>query len=495
MIKIKNKGENMKKILSLITIVVLLVSQFTMSFAGAYDREINFTKSLKVNNDNRYIKPSWVGEEYREKKLKLLLDESAKNGYLTVTEKATLNNMLDEYIKMFNESTEYVYATEDGIPEAYKDGIAKYLYRSNPTGPDFRMFKDGKQIFICYTIEHIESTMNLMTYGLINENDRVLDLNGVPSRSDGVVMAVKMLGGEKEALEGKISSPYIGVPEYAKAYVAYANKVGILESVPDGTQWDDSVLNLEEYGAMLVRVLDYKVADIEYIGSGEYLVDGKKVAQKDLNAKSYENAYLDLPSMYQRLGTYYDAVSTFNKLQAGEPLRNGDMISLADKMLYETKSKSNVRLIDELTNKKIISKDLRRYMENKKYYEKFTDVPGNRPDDVSDFTKMLYSYEMDDSDIRCYSIIANYDKFYHKKENQIARIDIYSVYSSIEEAKIKAENILVDLGLSESKAERYVDKVVKESGKYKDSVDINFNGMKIEGNYFENKMWYDVIMN
>jgi len=470
----------------------LLVGQFTFSFSGAYDEEVNFTKSFNINAETRYEDPNWIKEEYRDKRIKMIIDESVSKGFLTLSQKAYLNQIVDEYVKMFTESTEYVYQTEDKIPEYYKEGIEKYLHRSNPTGPDYRMFKDGKQIFICYSIDQIESAIELMTYGFLNENDELMNLNGIPKKSDGVIMAVKIFGGEEEALKGDIKSPYIDVPEYAKGYVAYADKVGLLNPVPDGTEWVDSELTMKEYGAMLMRVLGHKVIKAEYLGGGEFLVGDKRIRQEDIDFKSIDNAYLDLPSMSPRFGTAYNSLHTINQLQAGEPLRNGDLVSMAHGVLYELKYNSNVRLIDELSKKNFISKELRQYIENKKYYEEFTDVAGNRPDDVSDFTKLLYAYEMDDSDVRFDSIIANYYNFYEKKENQIARLSIYNVYGSLEESKNTALNILTDFGLPLDKSKIYIDRLVKNEG---ENFEIEFTNLKIKGKYFNKLMTFDMIVN
>ncbi len=53
-------------------------------------------------------------------------------------------------------------------------------------------------------------------------SDTDFDLDRAPTRTEAVVMLIRFLGKEAEALEGKHSHPFTDVPEWANAYVGYA---------------------------------------------------------------------------------------------------------------------------------------------------------------------------------------------------------------------------------------------------------------------------------
>jgi hypothetical protein len=465
----------MKRLVSLIIVIVFVIGSIPITFATymGYDWSWyrDFTEELEVNTDDLYPNVPWFGEEYKEKRLKMYMDESEKRGYLTPAEKTLLSDILDSYINMFDETNEYLYSIEE-YSEREKLYFKKYIDKDR----DYRMFKDGKQIFICYTSSTIESLIDLMTYGIINENDRVLNLNAVPTRADGIIMAVKMYGGEDEALKGNIESPYIEVPEYAIPYVAYANKVGLLNPVVNGTKWDDSNLTYDEMRRFYTRVLEYKVSD------------GKEVD----NVKTDSYAYACVPDMSSRFGTTYDYSRGGEVLQMGEPLRNGDLISIADKIINEKIKGSRKRLIDKHVDKKIVGKDLKKYMDIKDYFVMFDTNMFNRGEDVNDFTKLLYQYSRDYSQFSFVTFSSDHTAIGYRMEpeNMIAYFQISTFNNSEDEAETLIYNVLVDLGLSDSKAEKYASSVLSVPFKRtKDVVtgehEVKFNKLRIVSSYVD----------
>jgi hypothetical protein len=461
----------MKKIFALTIVLCLTFSTLTLTFALNEPWYTEFVKTIKVEKDDLYPDTKWMNESYVEKRLKSYMEDSKLKGYLSPNESQVLNNILDEYIKMFWESSNHVYETENSVPENYKDGIAKSLHRSNPTGSDYRMFKNGKQIFICYSINQIESAIDLMTYGLIGEKDRVLDLNGVPTMADGVIMAVKLAGGEKEALEGKIQSPYVDAPEYAKAYIAYANKVGILNPVPQGSNWDDSQLTFEKYTSMLLRALGYEVVE----------------TSTDSYAITEKYAFSRLPSMDARFGTYYDSPSACNRPQYGEPLRNGDLVSLVDAALYENIKGMDKRAIDRLVEKNIVSKDLKKYMAGKDYFQKYSDAFWLPQADVSEYTKLIDGYQKEYPGIIFYSRgKQNYEmSLSGANEDKIGYMSINTYYKSLDEASDIYKELLVSLGASESKANGFVSSVLNNPSKSSDKKELIIDNIIIKSYYVD----------
>ena len=58
--------------------------------------------------------------------------------------------------------------------------------------------------------------------GTDEEGFPVFDLEKTPNRAQGVTMLVRLLGQEKQALEGTWHTPFEDVPDWAAPYVGYA---------------------------------------------------------------------------------------------------------------------------------------------------------------------------------------------------------------------------------------------------------------------------------
>ncbi|MDD2637132.1 MAG: hypothetical protein PHW82_16705, partial [Bacteroidales bacterium] len=53
-------------------------------------------------------------------------------------------------------------------------------------------------------------------------SDTNFDLNRAPTRTESLVMLIRVLGKEAEALNGSFSHPFTDVPSWADKYVGYA---------------------------------------------------------------------------------------------------------------------------------------------------------------------------------------------------------------------------------------------------------------------------------
>lgn len=468
----------MKKIMSILIILTLLVGHTGMVFANSVEPEWtwykDFANSIEINSDDLYPDLPWVDEAYEEFRLKMYMDESEKRGYITASEKEFLNKILDDYIALFLESNTYVYENESRIPESYKDGISKTLHRSNTMGSDYRMFKDGQQVFLCYSIEQIESLIDLITYGIIDEDNRVTDLNGLPTRGDGVIMAVKMAGGEAEALNQSWDSPFVDVPDYAAAYIGYAYNTGILNPVKQGTVWDDSILTYRECIKFYLRSMDFIVSD----GEDKDSIVTDKVA------------YARAPYMKGRFGTSNDSYFGGQKLQGGEPLRNGDLITLADDMLYKTIKDNSLRVIDRLVEKNVFDQQVKKYLDAKEYYDAYGDLNWVFGEDVNDFTKLLDLYDNNYREVRTSSFFLGQSALGSalEKENLIAMAQI-NLYSSSEDKAIEIiGDFMKDLGLSNSRSEKYAKQVInvpfdKDVHDYTWGYEVSFNELRVKTRY------------
>ena len=458
----------MKKFIGLLSCILIMTSSGP-SFCTYLDYYNNFINSVDVTRPVTYDNLTWMEHDYTDQRLRAYVSDAETKGLISPSEAGKLNDLIDQYVLMFNESTDYVYATETKIPESYKAGIAKSLHRSNPTGSDYRMFKDGKQIYICYTIDHIEAVIDLMVYGLIDETSPFLDLNAIPTYADGVIMAVKLVGGEPQALQGNLTSPFVGVPEYAKDYIAYAHTYGILNKATEGTEWINDPLTFEQYTAMLLRGLEKPVTD-EYV-SGDIL--------------SAKFACTRLPSMLPRFGTFYDIQQSCNKPMAGEPMRNGDLISYANRLMYEDTFNTHQFVIDRLMEKNVVSIAAKDFMKAKDYYAIYYDVPGNRGNDINEFTKLLFDYDRTYPFLNFSSYVANYYEFWSVPDNTLAKVTLATNYIDLNQAQGITSSILMDLGFSKNEVNAYMTKMMTTKHKTNDRHILSGNGYTIEGCYVD----------
>jgi len=294
----------------------------------------NINKDVIYSSD--YLENvSNIGEKFI-----LMLNDSYNKKYISKEEYDKLQSMVNDFADIFNYSNNYLY--EKGEIDEFNWNHSKKVLG----GIEYKYFKDGQRIYLCYGIRHIKAAMDFVTYGLLDLDDRLLNLNDLATKSDGIIMAVKLSGGEKKALEGTYKSAYAGVPEYAEKYVAYAVNKGLIESAPEGTVWDDSDFNFDEMTSLYARVLGNKVSS-----------EGKEGYYTKENTPSL------LPYMDYRLGAYLDIGAGAVKLESGEAVRNSDLISMANKILYRKFRDQGIRVIDNLVNEGIVSKDVKNHID------------------------------------------------------------------------------------------------------------------------------------
>jgi len=472
----------MKRLIVLTITLCIIVGMLPAGFAEEQTYEWTwykeFTKSIKVKNDHLYPDVSWMDKDYEEDRLRLYMDESVRQGYLSLTEQEMLTRILDDYIDLLKESNEYIYSLEKDIDGKTKPTIDLTLQRSAYYQRDYRMYKAGEEVYQYFAPAQIESLIDLVTLGLVNEGDRVIQLNEVPTRSDGIIMAVKLLGDEDAALTGVYPSLYTGVPEYAKPYVDYASVVGILNPVTKESKWDDGDLSYEEWLRFLIRCLGYKVSD----GSDKDSIETDRLA------------YSQDISMAQRLGTTYSSLKGTHVLPSETPLRNGDLISMVDLLMKENFKGTYERVLDRLVEKQIVSKALKYYMDTKDYYDKHGDLQWVYGEDVSDFTKRLYMCVQDHEQVI-------YGSYFHdmnelggsldpQKDKIIGKIRISTYYNDESQAQDIIEGIVADFGLSKSRAKRYAKSVIEEpftrdKYEYGWGHEAEFNGLRVKTHYVD----------
>ena len=99
-------------------------------------------------------------------------------------------------------------------------------------------------------------------------------LDRTPTRHEAVVMLVRLLGGEEEALAGEWETPFTDVADWAKPYVGYAYTKSYTKGVGDTEFGGYAEIDANQYLTLLLRALGYSE---EY--TGVHWSDSYKMAQ------------------------------------------------------------------------------------------------------------------------------------------------------------------------------------------------------------------------
>lgn len=96
----------------------------------------------------------------------------------------------------------------------------------------------------------------LASLGLFQGTDQGYQLDNIPSRIQGLVMLIRLLGLEDEALAHDETSPFTDLT-WGKNYVAYAYENGLTQGTGATTFSPNATLNAKSYVTFLLRALDY----------------------------------------------------------------------------------------------------------------------------------------------------------------------------------------------------------------------------------------------
>lgn len=100
------------------------------------------------------------------------------------------------------------------------------------------------------------------------------DLYLAPTRGEGLVMFLRLLGEEPQALAWEGSHPFTDVPAWLDRYVAWAWQKGYANGVAPDRFGPDQAISAVEYEEFLLRALGYSVAGVhDYTTSLERALD------------------------------------------------------------------------------------------------------------------------------------------------------------------------------------------------------------------------------
>lgn len=84
------------------------------------------------------------------------------------------------------------------------------------------------------------------------------ELDRTPTRAEALVILVRLLGAEKEALSSHYTSPFTDVPAWAKDYVGYAYQKNLTQGISATSFAPGSNTSVAQFLTFLLRALGYK---------------------------------------------------------------------------------------------------------------------------------------------------------------------------------------------------------------------------------------------
>lgn len=98
----------------------------------------------------------------------------------------------------------------------------------------------------------------LATVGVFKGTGNGFELDRAPSRLEGIIMLIRLLGKEDDALTTPITeSVFTDVPGWAIQYTNYAFQAGLTKGMGNGVFGSDLAMNADAYYTYLLRALGY----------------------------------------------------------------------------------------------------------------------------------------------------------------------------------------------------------------------------------------------
>ncbi|NLK86406.1 MAG: hypothetical protein GX279_02815 [Clostridiaceae bacterium] len=103
-----------------------------------------------------------------------------------------------------------------------------------------------------------EKAIDLKILGLFANHPDDFELDRAPTRAEGAVMLVRLLGMEYQVKQGEYSHPFTDVPSWADKYVGYLYQSGIANGVSDSRFGSSSLMSAAQYATFVLRSMGYE---------------------------------------------------------------------------------------------------------------------------------------------------------------------------------------------------------------------------------------------
>ena len=166
-----------------------------------------------------------------------------------------------------------------------------------------------------------QSLKSLGLFRGVSETD--FDLNREPTRVEALVMLIRTLGKESDALNGKWSHPFRDVPSWADSYVGYAYQNGLTKGV-SATEFGTGNASAAMYITFMLRALGYSEADGDFTWDSPFdlakkcgilpdAVDLNRFLRADVVEVSYSALSAKLKGSAEKLSDSLIAAGAFTK--------------------------------------------------------------------------------------------------------------------------------------------------------------------------------------
>lgn len=147
------------------------------------------------------------------------------------------------------------------------------------------------------SIESEASAQALYKLGLFKGTDNGFELEKTPTRIQGLIMLIRLLGEEEAALSYSTSSPFTDVASWAAPYVAYGFEQGYTLGTGESTFSPDTVLNAKSYATFLLRALGYNDSEGDFTWDKALSFSASKNLMTTSSASLLENAVFNRGDM------------------------------------------------------------------------------------------------------------------------------------------------------------------------------------------------------
>lgn len=108
------------------------------------------------------------------------------------------------------------------------------------------------------TSKGYEKAIDLKILGLAANTPNNFQLDRAPTRTEGAVMLIRLLGKEAEVLKGTYKHPFTDVPAWADKYIGYMYENKLTTGVKEKQFGSNQKLNATQYVAFVLRSLGYQ---------------------------------------------------------------------------------------------------------------------------------------------------------------------------------------------------------------------------------------------
>ena len=97
----------------------------------------------------------------------------------------------------------------------------------------------------------------LKLLGVFVGNENGFELEREPTRLEGAIMLVRLLGAEQEAMQNNYSHPFKDVPSWASFYIGYMHHYSLTTGVGNNNYGSDIKIDARSYLTFVLRALEY----------------------------------------------------------------------------------------------------------------------------------------------------------------------------------------------------------------------------------------------